>query len=155
FMREQGQREMSPIRAQFRRVWQKAEQRLAMLPVEANVVQRYSVRRQAGREVAAAGLALHPPDLENVCVVGSEAEADRSLDVLSAVVRRPEPPVACPLPQERPHGEMQGPERDRDVHIAQPIRVCQSDRELVILVTDCGPEEERRTAIQLENKTRQ
>ena len=70
----------------------------------------------------AAPFAPRATHLEDIGEVRLEAEADRRLDRGRAVVGRTEPPVARTIPEKRPHGQLQGPERELDPTVADPIR---------------------------------
>ena len=66
------------------------------------------------------------------------------------MVLAPQPPVTRPITEERPHGQVERAERDRDATVPDLVRVGQSDGQLVVLVPDGGPEEERWLPVQIE-----
>src|SRR5262249_16083167 len=79
----------------------------------------------------------------------------RSDEWVASVVPGAKPDVARAMPEERSQGETHRPEWQLNPSLADPIRVRQRNRELVILVPIRGSQEERWLLIQFEGQAGQ
>src|SRR5664280_3329658 len=151
-LRREGEVEARARARQNRWPRREGEHRTAHLAVEPAVGEDDTVRTDLRREVLAPLAAFHAAYLEDVGVVGCEAQRERALDGFEAEVADFHLLVQHAAPEELADPDVQRAERHADSAAAHEIGVRERDGELVVLVADGGVQEERPPAFEVEQE---